>query len=88
MNEFYQSVNIMICGIVGFFEVLKFRGFDRFMKFKPSKNLSKLAIYCREFGLIALDHMSLSGWPFVKIKTENEAFAEFKYLENNQLAIW
>ena len=55
---------IIIYHIVGFFEVLKFcefRGFSGFVKFKPSKKLTQ-TIYCRAFGLIALDHMSFSGW--------------------------
>ena len=33
---------------------------------------------------MALDHVSFSGWPFMKIKlskTKNEAFVEFKYLK-------
>ena len=77
----------IIYRIVGFFEVIKFHefcGFDGFVRFKIDPNY----ICCRAFGLIALDHMSFLGWPFVKIKSwknENEAFVEFKYLENNQL---
>ena len=38
--------------------------------------------------VVTMDYVSYSGWPFVKIKlrkTENETFAEFKYLERNQL---
>ena len=68
-----------------YFKVLKFCefcGFDRFVKFKFSKQLTKnYNIKYTAFNLVALDHMSFSGWPFVKIKsgkTENEAFANLK----------
>ena len=42
------------------------------------------------FSLVALDHVSFSSWPFLKInheKTENTAFAEFKYLKKTNYTV-
>ena len=56
----------------------------KFAKVFPRQCFALYGINYRVFGLIALDHVSFSGWPVVKIKskkTENEAFTEFKCLK-------
>ena len=74
-----------MCHIFGFFEVLKFHGLDRFVKFKSSKIGQKIeyqlyGIWLDSIGPHELFQVSL----FVKIKlqkTDDEAFVEFKFLE-------
>ena len=67
--------------IVGFFKVRKFREFHgccSFVKFNPSK---KQTTHCIAEFLAD---------PFVKIKsrkTENQPFAEFKYLEKTNYTV-
>ena len=87
----HSSWSMLSCNIyhiVGFFQVLKFCkfcGFDRFMKFKPSKNWPKL-IYCKAYWITRAFQVG----PFVKIKSWKKLKMRHSrnlstYLQNDQL---